>query len=251
MLWKSKRTISGCKRSRNGPKTLNTHTHTRVRKRSVQIFVTSFAGQSFDRNGSPHAVYYNWDWRRVWLERNVYAKRNGRKEPRRLWFAFSSSSLNRCNLAFEMAAAIDENNMIFLMISIGVSWPHQNIFQNGRERDLCVSLTLLSWRVLLLGPGDGGGDSVEKISSSLIKPITKLMSCDVTNMVATDDVDFCVDGANGVNNVFNIFRKIVSFLVFAGTKKKKKMMMMKKPNWSSGLFVVVVGFSLRFTYALH
>lgn len=42
----------------------------------------------------------------------------------------------------------------------------------------------------------------ENISSSLIKPITKLISCEVT-IIAADC--FCVDdGTNGVNSVFNI-----------------------------------------------
>lgn len=78
-----------------------------------------------------------------------------------------------------------------------------------------MNLTLLSWLLWLLllppllllllffGLGDGGGDAVN-ISSSLMNPITKLISCDVTSMAATDDVGFCVDGANGVSNVFNI-----------------------------------------------
>lgn len=48
---------------------------------------------------------------------------------------------------------------------------------------------------------DALGD--ENISSSLMKPITKLISCDVTIIVAADC--FCVDGGtNGVNSVFSI-----------------------------------------------
>lgn len=41
---------------------------------------------------------------------------------------------------------------------------------------------------------------VENNSSSLIKPIMKLMSCGVT--IIADDDCFCVE--NGVKNVFNI-----------------------------------------------
>lgn len=60
---------------------------------------------------------------------------------------------------------------------------------------------------LVIGIVDGGklandafGD--ENISSSLMKPITKLISCEVT-IIAADC--FCVDGGtNGWNNVFNI-----------------------------------------------
>lgn len=48
---------------------------------------------------------------------------------------------------------------------------------------------------------DALGD--ENISSSLMKPITKLISCDVTIIFAADC--FCIDGGtNGVNSVFSI-----------------------------------------------
>lgn len=48
----------------------------------------------------------------------------------------------------------------------------------------------------------------ENISSSLINPITKLISCDVTIIAA---VCFCADDGdmNGVNNVFNIYKLIL------------------------------------------
>ena len=69
-------------------------------------------------------------------------------------------------------------------------------------KDVLILLTLLT------GIVDGGKVAIdppfddENISSSLINPITKLISCDVT-IIAADC--FCGDGEmNGVNNVFNI-----------------------------------------------
>lgn len=70
---------------------------------------------------------------------------------------------------------------------------------------LSILLTLLTDMVVVGGGKVAIDDDDENISSSLIKPITKLISCDVTIIAA---VCFCaVDGdMNGWNNVFNICR---------------------------------------------
>lgn len=70
-----------------------------------------------------------------------------------------------------------------------------------------MSLTLLT-DMVVGGSVDIDAFDDENISSSLINPITKLISCDVTIIAA---VCFCADDGemNGVNNVFNIYKLVL------------------------------------------